>query len=180
MRLKSTVGLFGLFFAVGYTVAQPPKITEQTVQLERFGFKAGSCDSGQSAQFLDDDRLVLIAPLVGVCDKSNWSNALQMQLTVIDLHGAVLATKTRPNVYAMRAGPIGYATVCTEGSLELVSADLSTARVISIRPSKFSPCSDIDGLSPSRTAISVRDFDEAPQSTRPASADRCKIRAAYR
>lgn len=92
LRLKSVAGIFGLFFAVGYTVAQSPKITEQTVQLERFGFKAGSCDSRQSAQFLDDDRLVLSAPLVGVCDKSNWSNALQTQLTVIDLHGAVLAT----------------------------------------------------------------------------------------
>lgn len=156
--------IFGLFFTVGYAVAQPPKVTEQTIPLERFGFKAGSCDSRQSAQFLDDDRLVLSAPLVGVCDKSNWSNALQTQLTVIDLHGAVLATKTRPDVYAMRAGPIGYAAVCTESSLDLVSGDLSTARVVSIRHDKFSPCSDIKGLSPSRRAISVRDFGESPKS----------------
>jgi hypothetical protein len=36
--------------------------------------------------------------------------------------------------------------------------------VIPTRPSKFSPCPDIDGLSPSRKAISVRDFDESPES----------------
>lgn len=91
MRLKSTVGIiFGLFFAVGYMVAQPPKVTEQTVPLERFGFKAGSCDYRQSAQFLDDDHLVLSAPLVGVCDKSNWSNALQTQLTIYSATGCYL------------------------------------------------------------------------------------------
>jgi hypothetical protein len=76
----------------------------------------------------------------------------------------VLATKTRPDIYAVKAGPIGYATVCTPSSLELVSADLNTAKVISSRYSKVSPCLDIDGLSPSRTAISIRDFDDAPKS----------------
>jgi hypothetical protein len=150
--------IFGIVFIVGYIVAQPSKVTEQTVQLERYGFKADSCNFRQSAQFLHDDRLMLSAPLVGVCDKSNWSNGLQTQLTVIDLHGAVLASKTRPDVYEMKAGPIGYAAVCTENSLELVSGDLDTAKVISSSPSKFSPCFNIDGLSPSRRAISVRDF----------------------
>ena len=75
---------------MGYMVAQPPKVTEQTVPLERFGFKAGSCDYRQSAQFLDDDHLVLSAPLVGVCDKSNWSNALQTQLTIYSATGCYL------------------------------------------------------------------------------------------
>jgi hypothetical protein len=155
--------LLGIFFAVGYTVAQQ-NVTEQTVALERFGFRAGSCVYRQSVQFLDDDHLLLSAPLVSVCDKTNWSSALRTQFTVIDLHGTVMATKTRPDVYTVEAGPIGYTVVCTENTLELVSGDLSIERVISSRPSKFNPCSNIDGLSPSRTAISVRDFGESPKS----------------
>jgi hypothetical protein len=149
---------------VGATVARPQKVTQETIQLQRFGFTTGSCESRQTVQFLDDNRLLLSAPLVGNCDKSNWSSALNTQLTVIDLHGAVLATKARPDVYGIEAGPIGFAAVCTATSLELISSDLNTARVISTRPSKISPCSGIDGLSPSRTAISVRDFDENPKS----------------
>lgn len=145
-------------------VSQSPKVTEHTVEVERFGFIGGPCESRQSVQFLDDERLILSAPLSGVCNKSNWLNALQTQLTVIDLHGAVLATKRRPDIYGMKAGPLGYAAVCTENSLELVSGDLGTARVIPTSPSKFSPCTDIDGLSPSRTAISLRAFDGSPKS----------------
>jgi hypothetical protein len=149
--------------AMGITFAQSPKVTERMVQLERFGFIGGPCNSRQSVQFLDDERLMLSAPLVGICNKGNWSNELETQLTVIDLDGTVLATKRRSDIYAIRAGPIGYAAVCTASSLELVSGDLGTTRTIPTRPDKFSPCTDIDGISPSRTAISVRDFDESPK-----------------
>jgi hypothetical protein len=106
---------------MGIAVSQAPKVTERTIEVERFGFIGGPCDSRQSVQFLDDERLMLSAPLVGVCNKSDWSNALQTQLTVIDLHGTLLATKRRPGIYRMTAGPVGYAAVCTESSLELVS-----------------------------------------------------------
>jgi hypothetical protein len=163
LRWTSIVGiLFGM--TAGFTVAQSSKVAERTIMLEQFGFRAGPCQSRQSVQFLDDDRLVLDAPLVDVCDKGNWSDGLKTQLTVVDLHGAVLATKTRPDVYSMRAAPIGYVAICTENSLELVSGALNTTKVISTRRSKVNPCFGIDGLSPSRTAISVRDFDDSPKS----------------
>lgn len=157
--MKLILGIVGYACIAGHLFAQLPKVTEQTIDLKDFGFKSGSCDSRQTAYFLDDSRLILSAPSVGICDKSNWSSALPTQFTVIDLHGAVLSTKTRSDVYATKAGPIGYVAVCTESSLELVSGDLGTARVISTRPN-----SDIDGLSPSRTAISVRDFGDSPKS----------------
>jgi hypothetical protein len=137
---------------------------QETIQLERFGFRAGSCDYRQSVQFLDDHRLLLSAPADGVCDKSNGSSGSLMQLTVVDSQGNVLASKTRPNVYAMRAGPLGYAVACGDNSLELVSGELGTVRTLSTRPDKMGPCGGIDGLSPSRTAISIRDFGDSPKS----------------
>jgi hypothetical protein len=164
LRKKCTFAVLILAFMTEHAIAQSPKFSEQSVELGNFGFKKGSCESRQSAHFLDDNRLILSAPLIEICDKSNWSNALRTQLTVIDLHGTVLATKTRQDVYATKAGPIGYAAVCTADSLELVSSDLGTARVISVRPSKWSPCGDIGGLSPSRTSISIRDFGESSKS----------------
>lgn len=138
--------------------------TRETIQLERFGFKSGSCDYRQSVQFLDDNRLLLSAPVDGVCDKRNWSSGSLMQLTVIDAQGNVLASKTRQNIYAMRAGPLGYAVACGENSLELVSGELATIRTLSTRPDPMGPCGGIDGLSPSRTAISIRDFGDSPKS----------------
>jgi hypothetical protein len=145
--------------ALGVCSAQSTSVTERTIQVEGFGFVGGFCDSRQSIQFLDDERLMLSAPVIGACNKGNWSSELETQLTVIGLDGKVLASKRRSDVYAMRAGPVGYSVVCTASTLELVSPDLVTTKVIPTRPGKFSPCTDIDGLSPSRTAIGVRDFD---------------------
>jgi len=164
LRPKSVAIIIAGLFVTGSMVGQRPKIAEKTIQLEQFGFRTGSCESMQSVQFLDDDRLVLSAPHGGSCDRSSWSNVLETKLTVVDLSGAVLAAKTRPDVYAIEAGPIGFAVACTETSLELISGDLNTAKVISAHPRKISPCSGVDGLSPSRTAISVRDFGEDPKS----------------
>lgn len=138
--------------------------TRETIQLVRFGFKTASCGNRQSVQFLDDSRLLLSAPIDGVCDKTNWSKVSPMQLTVVDLHGNVLASKTRQNVYAMRAGPLGYAVACGENSLELLSGELNTTRTLSTGPDKMGHCGGIDGLSPSRTAISIRDFGDSPKS----------------
>ena len=157
-----TCVIIGLL-AVGPSFSQTPKAVERTIHVEQFGFIGGTCDYRQSVQFLDDDRLILSAPLAGSCNKGNWSTPLETQLTVIDLSGSVHATKRRP-VYWMQAGPMGYAAVCAEGSLELVSADLDTKFTIPSRASQVSPCADIDGLSPSRSAISVRDFGDAPKS----------------
>lgn len=145
-------------------VGQLSKIMEKTVPLEQFGFRTGSCESRQSLQFLDDDHLLLSAPLAGVCDRSTWSKALETQLTVIDLRGTVLVRKTWPEIYAIGAGPIGFAVVCTATSLELISHDLNMVKVLSTHLIAMSPCSGVDGLSPSRTAISVRDFSEDPKS----------------
>lgn len=162
MRAKARAVIIAGLFVAGPMVGQHPKVTQRTIQLEQFGFRHGSCESRQRVQFLDDDRLVLSAPLVGLCDKSTWSNALETQLTVIDLRGVVLATK-RLELYAIYAGPIGFAVVCKTTSLELISGDLNMAKVLSTYPVKISPCSGVDGLSPSRTAISVRDFGDDPK-----------------
>jgi hypothetical protein len=85
--MKLPLAILGLVLTTGHLLSQPPNVAEQTIDLKSFGFRGGSCDSRQFASFLDDSRLVLSAPLVGICDKSNWSNALPTQLTVIDLHG---------------------------------------------------------------------------------------------
>jgi hypothetical protein len=164
MQSRMFAGFIVVLIATGGMSAQLPKVSEQTIQLERFGFRTGSCESRQSVQFLDAARLVLSAPTVGVCDKSTWSSALKTQLTVIDLQGSVLATKTRPDTYAVKAGPIGFAAVCSSSAVELVSADLNTVKVISSRSRNLDPCFGIEGLSPSRTAISIRDFGDAPKS----------------
>jgi hypothetical protein len=124
----------------------------------------GACAFRQGVQFIDDERLILSAPVVGVCNKSNWSSELETQLTVVGLDGKVLASRRRSDIYAMRAGPIGYSVLCTATTLELVSSDLATTKVIPTRLGRFSPCTDINGLSPSRTAISVRDFDGSRKS----------------
>jgi hypothetical protein len=94
---------------------------------------------------------------------SNWSNTLPTQLTVIDLHGNVLAAKKRADVFEVKAGPIGFAAICTANSVELVAGDLGTAKVISTYQNKMPVCG-IDGLSPSRTAIGVHTYGDSPKS----------------
>lgn len=106
--------------------------------------------------FLDDDHLVISAPVAYTCDKRDRAKPTDTQLTVIDLEGHELASTHRSDIVEQVAGPIGHFAVCTGDRLDLLSSDLKVARSIAIStidPYHF--CFPM--LSPSRTAIAVVD-----------------------
>jgi hypothetical protein len=152
MKTKLALALLGLMFMTGHLTAQDDA-SERTIDLRAFGFRGGSCSG--SVFFLDDNRLILSTPLMKKCGKDTWWKAKPTRLTVIDLHGKVIATKDRADVVETHAGPLGYAVVCTENSIELISGDLDTARTFPVNPAKENLCFDVGDLSPSRIAISV-------------------------
>jgi hypothetical protein len=149
------VGLAVLFLAACCGRAQTAK--ESRLNVARFGLVKTSCVwyPGQ-VRFLDDEHLVISAPVAYSCDKSNRDKATDTQIAVIDLQGHQLAGIHRANVVEMVAGPMGYVTVCTGNRIELLSRDLQIAGSIEIG-AKGVPgdCYFRRGLSPSRTAMVV-------------------------
>jgi hypothetical protein len=150
MKMKLMFALLGLALATGTLTGQQKDVKEQTIDLTPFGFHGGSC-SGK-VYFLDDNRLILSTPLMKKCGKDTWWKAKPTRLTVIDLNGKAITTKDRADVVETHTGPLGYATVCTENSIELISGDLNKAIDI---PIKDNPCFRIGDVSPSRTAIEI-------------------------
>jgi hypothetical protein len=130
---------------------------ESRLNVARFGLVKTSCVwyPGQ-VRFLDDDHLVIGAPVAYSCNKSNRDKATDTQITVIDLQGHQLAGIRRANVIEMVPGPVGYVTVCTEDRIELLSRDLQIASSIEIGV-KGAPghCYFRNRLSPSRTSMAI-------------------------
>jgi hypothetical protein len=150
MKMKLMFALLGLALATGTLSGQQKDVKEQTIDLTPFGFHGGSC-SGK-VYFLDDNRLILSTPMMKKCGKDTWWNAKPTRFTVIDLQGKAITTKDRSDVVEAHEGPLGYAAVCTEKSIELIYSDLTTATTI---PENDHPCFYIGHVSPSRTAIEI-------------------------
>jgi hypothetical protein len=105
---------------------------------------------------MDDDHLVISAPVAYACDKSTWGEPTDTMITEIDLQGHEVATVRRTDLVKLTAGPIGYVTVCTEDRVELLSSKLQP--VWSIAPSggmQHGGCYLGGDLSPSRDAIEI-------------------------
>jgi hypothetical protein len=143
--------------------AQTSVPSEWKVDLAAFGFKAGPCASRQSVSFLDDEHLVLSAPLAQTCDKRDSWKPLPTQLSVIDLQGHEQASIKRDDIVQAKEGPTGFIAVCTPTSIELLPMNLVDAHPIpvSLRSGNGDACFDIGGLSPSRAAMSIIDYDES-------------------
>ena len=148
--MKLMFALLGLALATGTLTGQQKDVKEQTIDLTPFGFHGGSC-SGK-VFFLDDNRLILSTPMMKKCGKDTWWTGKPTRLTVIDLYGKKIITKDRSDVVEAHEGPLGYAAVCTEKSIELIYSDLTTATTI---PENDHPCFYIGHVSPSRTAIEI-------------------------
>lgn len=130
---------------------------EWKLDLAQYGLvKAGCAWYPGHLEFLDDDHLVISAPVAYVCDKSNWGKPIDTKITEIDLQGQELAAVHRTDVAELAAGPIGYIAICTGDRVELLSRDLQVARSITLSGSRQSGgCYFGGGLSPSRTAMVI-------------------------
>ena len=107
-------------------------------------------------EFLDDDHLVVSAPVAYTCDKNDRDKPTDTRVTEIDLQGHELATIRRTDVVELDAGPIGYVIVCTGDRIELLSRNLQVAESITLSGSEqFGGCAFGGKRSPSRTAVAI-------------------------
>lgn len=144
---------------------QTSSVSEWKVDVYSFGFNAGSCAPIENVYFLDNEHLVLSAPVSGVCDKETWWKPRPTHLSVIDLYGHEQATLKRDGVVETKPGPTGFVAICTTNAIDLLSRNLAVAESIPVSWNKNNdaPCLGmIEGLSPSRDAISIR--EESPGS----------------
>jgi hypothetical protein len=130
---------------------------EWKLDLAQYGLvKAGCAWYPGHIEFLDDDHLVVSAPVAYTCDKSNRGKPTDTRITEIDLQGHELAAIRRTDVAEFAAGPIGYVTVCTGDRVELLSRNLQVAWSIALSGSGQSGgCYFGGGLSPSQTAMAI-------------------------
>jgi hypothetical protein len=130
---------------------------EWKLDLAQYGLVRASCAWYPGhIEFLDDDHLVVSAPVAYTCDKSDRGKLTETRITEIDLQGHELAATRRTDVAELVAGPIGYFTVCTGDRVELLSRDLKVARSIALSGTGPSGgCYFGGGLSPSRTAMVI-------------------------
>lgn len=135
--------------------AQTPQ--EWKLGLTHYGLTKAACAWYPGhLEFLDDDHLVVSAPVAYRCDKDDRDKPTETRISVIDLRGHELATVRRTDVVELAAGPIGYVTVCTGDRVELLSQNLQVTRSIAISDNgQPGRCLFSGGLSPSRTAMMI-------------------------
>lgn len=127
---------------------------ESKLDLARYGLmKAGCASYPGHIEFLDDDHLVVSAPLAYPCDKSDRDKPTDTRITEIDLQGHELAAIRRSDVVELIAGPIGNVTVCTGDRVELLSRNLQVVQSILLSGSGSSKGCSFAVQSPSRTAM---------------------------
>lgn len=145
-----------MLLLVGW-LGQAQTVKESNLDFGRFGMVKPRClRDPESVNFLDDDHLVVSAPVAYSCDKEHRDKPTDTEITVTDLEGRRLAATRRADVIAVSAGPIGYITVCTGDRRELLTQDLQVARSIAIPASEKSIGCYFGGwLSPSRTAMGI-------------------------
>jgi hypothetical protein len=135
--------------------AQPAQ--EWKLDLAQYGLKKSGCAWYPGhIEFLDDDHLVISAPVAYTCVKSDRDKTTDTRITEIDLQGHELAAIRRSDVAELKSGPIGYVTLCTGDRVELLSVNLQVARSIALSGSGQSGGCNFGGaLSPSRTAMAI-------------------------
>jgi len=154
MKLALTIG--AVFFGVAL-LGRAQTAQEWKLDLAQYGLRKGSCAWYPGhLEFLDDDHLIVSAPVAYTCDKSDRDNPTDTRITEIDLQGHELAAIRRSDVVELRAGPIGYVTICTGDRVELLSRNLQVAWSISLLAGgKSKGCYFGGGLAPSRTAMVI-------------------------
>lgn len=154
MRLALACGA-ALLSIVGR--GQTPTAQEWKLDLSQYGLTKAGCDWYPGhLEFLDDDHLVVSAPVAYTCDKATRDKPIETRITEIDLQGHELAAISRADVVELAAGPIGYVAVCTGQHIELLSRNLQVGRSIELGGNgQSNRCYFGGGLSPSRTAMSV-------------------------
>lgn len=154
MKLALASGV-ALFLAALLGRAQTAQ--EWKLDLAQYGLvKAGCVWYPGHVEFLDDEHLVVSAPVAYSCDKSNWGKPTDTKITEIDLQGHELAGVRRTDVAELVDGPIGYVTVCTGDRVELLSRTLQVASSIALSGSgQSSGCYFRVLLSPSRAAMLI-------------------------
>lgn len=154
--MKSGIGAAVLLLVARIAQAQTTK--EWKLNVAPYGLVKAPCDWYPGhVDFLDDDHLVITAPVAYSCDKNNRNKPTNTRITVIDLQGHELAGTHRVDVVDTTAGPIGNITVCTGDGVELLSRHLQVARSITLSTGGRSTCYFGDDLSPSRTAAVIAD-----------------------
>jgi len=154
MRFALTCGA-ALFLITLQCRAQT--VQEWKLDLSQYGLvKAGCPRYPGHIEFLDDDHLVISAPVAYACDMSNRGKPTDTRITEINLQGHELAAIRRTDVEKLAAGPTGYVTICTGDRVELLSHNLQVARSIALPGGgRSGRCYFGGGLSPSRTAMAI-------------------------
>lgn len=153
----SRICLAVLLLAARTTQAQAAR--HWTLDASAFGLAKSRCagDRG-TVDFLDDNRLVVAAPLASVCNKDDWDKPRDVRVTVIDLQGHELATSTRRGVVGFMAGPLGHFAICASNRVDFLSGDLNVTTSVAMSTLDHSGfCFPRKMLSPSRTAIAISD-----------------------
>jgi hypothetical protein len=153
--MKRWISLAVLLVAAGTAQAQAAK--EWKLNLAPYGLAKARCAwyAGKVA-FLDDDHLVISAPVDYTCNQSDRDKATGTRITVTDLYGHKLASSYRRDIIEMVPGPIGYVTICSGSQFLLLSSHLEVATTIAIPAGeKFGGCYLNRGVSPSRTAMVI-------------------------
>ena len=130
---------------------------EWKLNLAPFGLvKAGCAWYPGDVEFLDDDHLIVSAPVAYTCGKSDRDKPIDTRITEIDLQGHEVAGSRKPDVVELVAAPLGYVGVCTGDRIELLSPNLEVARSIALpETGRAGRCFWSGGLSPSRTAMAI-------------------------
>ena len=152
LRLASVAALF-----LTVCLGRAQTTQEWKLDLSKYGVVKSSCVWYPGhLEFLDDDHLVVSAPVAYSCDKSNRDKATDTRITVIDLQGHELASIRRTDVVELTAAPIEYVAVCAGDRVELLSRNLQVAWSVALSTVGQSWGCFFDGrLSPSRTAILI-------------------------
>src|ERR1035441_89796 len=96
MRFALTGGAALFLIAL---LGQAQTAQEWKLDLSQYGLVKASCAWYPGhLEFLDDDHLVISAPVAYACDKSNWGKPTDTRITVIDLQGHELAAIRRTDV----------------------------------------------------------------------------------
>lgn len=136
--------------------AQTPP--ESKLDLAPFGLAKAPCAwyPGR-VEFLDDDHLVVSAPISYPCSKAARGKPVDTQITTLDLQGHRVASIRRTDVVDLIPGPSGYAAICTGDRLELLSPSLQVTQSYPLpADGKLPGCNSVGRLSPSRTAFEIK------------------------
>jgi hypothetical protein len=157
MRAVQSRVLYALSVLFLATLCQAQTGSESKIDLAPYGFVKSSCVwYPGDVEFLDDEHLVLSAPVMTKCDKSLWDSPTDTTITVINLKGEKVASSHRSDVIRMSTGPTGYVSVCVGNHVELLSVSLQVSESIPLTAGRtVSRCSFYGRLTPSRNAMVI-------------------------